>query len=158
MGRSEAAEPDKPEFCLFSRRNNSLTDGQRRALFGSLATVSIGVATAFAAAGAWMILPYSLAELGALFWAFRFFERGAGDWERLTVNGDRVVLETRRRGEVERHEFNRLWVRVGRAGARSEARVVLRYSGRDVEFGNHLPPTDRRRVARELESVLGRYR
>lgn len=130
-------------------------------MFGTLAAISLGMALVFAWMGAWLILPYSLAELSLLYLAFRLFERNAGDWECLTVVDDRVVLEARRGEQLVRHEFNRFWVRLeapipeAPVGA---VRPVLRFAGREVEFGAHLVPEDRQRVARELKAVLARAR
>ena len=53
--------PAAPEFCVTSRRNDSL--GSRWRLFASLVVVSFGFALGFATFGAWMVLPYSALEM-----------------------------------------------------------------------------------------------
>ena len=100
------------EFCVVSRRNDSLGTRGRWVFFGSLCVVSFSLALGFAAFGAWMVLPYSALEMTVLYLAFRWFERHATDWERVSVSDDRVVVERERAGVRSRREFNRFWVRV----------------------------------------------
>lgn len=144
------------EFCVVSRRNDSLGTRTRWTLFLSLCAVSFGLAFGFAAFGAWMVLPYSALEMAVLYLAFRWFERHAADWERVSVCGDRVVVERERAGVHTRREFNRFWARVelddgvsGRA-----PRLALRFAGERVAFGDELPAEERVAVARELRRAL----
>ena len=115
--------PADLEYCVVARRNDSLGTRRRWLVFGALALVSLGLALVFALAGAWPVLPYAALEVGVLAVAFACVERHAGDWERLTVVGDRVVVERAVAGRQERREFNRLWVRVEvtRAGIQPRA-------------------------------------
>ncbi len=146
----------EPEFCVVSRRNNSLGTRQRWTLFGILAAVSLGLALAFAAAGAWMVLPYSLLEVALLGLAFHWIEARAGDWERLTVAGDHVIVERELRGVRDRHEWNRPWVRVGRVAGRGfgDGALELRSGGEAVSFGEALPERERAAVAAELRKLI----
>ena len=100
------------EFCVVSRRNDSLGPRARWTLFASLCAVSFGLALGFAALGAWMVLPYSAAGMGLLYGAWRWFERHTGDWERVTVTGDRVLVERESGDARTRREFNRCWTRL----------------------------------------------
>ena len=109
-------------------------------------------------AGAWPVLPYSLLEIGVLACAFAWCERHAEDWERLTVAGDRVVVEQARGSKRERREFNRYWLRVEVERGRNRPaspRVVLRGGGASCEFGHALPAQERLAVARELRRLTG---
>jgi len=146
-----------PEYCVVSRRHQSLAARERWVVFAALATVSLTLAAGFAAAGAWLVLPYSVLEVAALAWAFWYTGRCARDWERLTVSGDRVIVERRRGGTQARREWNRYWVQVElaeRDGLRPEARLALRFAGESWEFGAALPATERRAVARTLRRLL----
>ncbi len=89
--------PADPEFCVISRRNDSLDHRRRWSVFALLASVSLIVALSFAVVGAWPVLPYSVLELACLAAAFAIVERRARNWERLTVAGDRVIVESARR-------------------------------------------------------------
>src|SRR5438477_10586879 len=100
------------EFCVISRRNDSLGTRGRWRFFGSLCIVSFGLALGFAAFGAWMVLPYSALEMAVLYLAFRWMERHAADWERISICGDRIIVERERAETRTRREFNRYWARV----------------------------------------------
>ena len=145
----------EPEFCVVSRRNDSLGTRRRWSLFASLCVVSFGFALAFAAFGAWMVLPYSALEMAVLYCAFRWFERHASDWERLSICGDRVIVERECAGVRSRHEFNRFWVRVELNGETFGApRLSLRFAGRGLRFGDALAAAERADVARDLRRAL----
>ena len=149
--------PTEPEFCVVSRRNDSLGARGRRGLFASLCVVSFGLALAFAAVGAWLVLPYSALEMAVVYLAFRWFDRHATDWERVSVCGDRVIVERQRAGMYTRREFNRFWARVEleEAGAlRRGSRLVLRFAREREPFGDELPAEERAAVARELRRAL----
>ena len=119
--------------------------------------MSLTLALAFVAAGAWMVLPYSVLELGVLAFAFRYIERRAMDWERLTVAGDRVIVERCIRGKRERREWNRPWVRAEFAPPRfgTRERLLLCCAGERWAFGEALPDEERNAVARELRRLTG---
>jgi len=146
----------EPQYCVVSRRHDSLGTRWRWSLFGSLCFVSLGLGLGFAALGAWLVLPYSALEMAVLYWAFRWIERHASDWERVSVCGDRVIVERERAGVRMRQEFNRYWVRVEveAVGFNRTPRLKLRFAGRDLHFGEELPPAQRRRVARDLHRAL----
>jgi uncharacterized membrane protein len=126
-------------------------------VFASLCAVSFAMAVAFAALGAWLVIPYSVIEMAVVYWAFRWFERRTADWEQLTVAGDKVIVESVRSGVRTKQQFNRPWVRVemddGKFGTSS---LGLRYAGQLVRFGSDLPPTERARLGRDLRRLLGR--
>ncbi len=145
------------DFCVVASRNNALATRQRWLIFGILAASSLGVGLALTAFGAWLVLPWSCIEIGALALAFWHVERRARDWERLVVAGDRVIVEREVRGRADRREWNRFWVQVELEGADrgfAASRLSLRFAGQAVEFGGELPPAERARVAQELKRLL----
>ena len=148
--------PAEPEFCVVSRRNDSLGSRGRWQLFATLCVVSFGLALGFAAFGAWLVLPYSALEMAVLYVAFLWIERHAADWERVSVCGDRVLFERERAGVLVRREFNRYWTRIEVAdeGSRRAPRLSLRFAGQCVPFGEELPAAERGTVARDLRRVL----
>jgi uncharacterized membrane protein len=146
----------KAEFSLTSRRHDAIGRRGRWGLFASLCVLSLGFALMFAARGAWMVLPYSVLEMGVLFWAFHRFERRIVDWERITVCGDRVIVESERSGVAVRRVFNRPWLRV-ELEQRSFGRppvLALRYAGESTTFGEALPAAERIKLGRELRRML----
>ena len=160
---SSVALPPLPaglEYCVVARRNDSLRRRERWQLFGALAAVSLVLALAFAAVGAWPVLPYSALEVALLGCAFRWVERRARDWERLAVAGDRVIVEREAGGSRERREFNRYWLRVdvvaGTPGGAPELRLAE--GAALCVFGSALPADERIAVARELRRMTGMRR
>jgi uncharacterized membrane protein len=148
--------PVEPAYYVTSRRNDSLGSRGRWQIFAALCTVSFGLALAFAAFGAWLVLPYSVLEMGVLFLAFRWIGRHAADWERLSVNGDRVIVEREHAGILTRHEFNRCWTRLesDRGEFGRLPRLALCSAGERVTFGDDLSAAERERVARDLRRAL----
>jgi uncharacterized membrane protein len=145
-----------PEFCVVSRRNDSLGSRWRWRVFASLCIVSFGLALGFAALGAWMVLPYSTLEMAMLYLAFRWIERHAADWERVSICGDRVIIERELAGMRTRREFNRYWTRVEvEEGAFNRPpRLKLWFAGQGMSIGDDLPPRERVIVARDLRRAL----
>lgn len=141
---------------IVARRNDSLGRATRWHGFGALAAGSLALAFALAAGGAWPILPFSVLELACLALAFAWIERRARDYDRLTVEDDRVVVERRVAGRLERRELARAWLRVDvdRRGRAGEPAIVLR-AGRDaLPFGDHVPAAERLALARRLKLAL----
>jgi len=146
--------PVESEFSVVSRRNASLARRERWTAFGLAAAASLVVAAAFVVGGAWPVLPYSALEIALLAAAFAWVERRSGEWERITVAGDRVIVERAARGRHERREFNRWWLRVELEGPRArDPQLRLRYAGEAMDFGKALPPERRVEVARALSRL-----
>jgi uncharacterized membrane protein len=156
MIQSSVAQPSgESGYCATFRRNDSLGSVGRWSVFASLCTVSLGLAVGFVAFGAWPVLPYSALEMSALYWAFRWLGRHAGDWESVSVVGDRIIIEREHAGVLTRREFNRCWTRLeweSRVGR--TAQLALRYAGERVPFGDDWPVAERQRVARDLRHAL----
>lgn len=145
------------DYCVVARHHDSLPRHQRWALFGVLAGISLSIAAAFALVGAWPVLPYSVVEIAMLGLAFWLVERRATDWERLTVAGDRVLIERQYRGRREQREFNRCWLRVefDPGGFGRRARVTLHSAGNEVDFGGAMPVAEMHTMARDLRRIAG---
>jgi len=159
------------DLDIVARRNNSFGARQLWAMFGVLAAFSLALAGALAVAGAWMVLPYSILELALIGLAFRLVERRSGDWERLMVVGDRVIVERRSGSSRERREFNLCWLRVEcetqvqGGAARSafhrfgtEPALTLSFAGETWRFGDALLPDERVAVARKLRRLVAARR
>jgi uncharacterized membrane protein len=150
----DGSAADNPEYSLIAQRNCSLRGAERWRAFWLVAVPSGLIAAGFAALGAWPILPFIGLELAALFVAFRCFARAAGDYERVTIRGDRLVVEAHTRGRVRRFESNRYWTQVVvRRDVRS-CQVALRSHGREIEFGTLLDEGARLAAARRLQDLL----
>lgn len=146
-------------FSLTARRNDSLSAAGRHLVFCLILAVSFAISLGFAVAGAWPILPFAGAEMLALYLAFRYMARHAADYERITVEDERVVLESVDGACTVRHEFNRRWAQVVLDWAHGDGhcRLALRYCGREVEFGRHLTDAERMAMAQRLRRTIRNY-
>jgi uncharacterized membrane protein len=145
-------------FRLVARRNDSLGVRGRRRFFASIALVSVGIAVAWSARGAWMVLPFALLEMTVLYGALVLLERYAADFESITIEGDRLLVERRERGVASRHEFNTYWARlvVTRGPAAGQMGLALRSHGREVSVGALLTDDERASLAGELQKRLNK--
>ena len=139
-------------FSLVARRNNSLSSGERFLAFTFIFIVSAGVALAFAALGAWPILPFAGLEMLVLYAAFHYVDRHSADYERIAVEGDMVRVESFEAGRTRHHEFNRCWARLVVDGGGS--RVALRSHGRELEIGRFVSSERRIEIAQELKRQM----
>lgn len=153
-GREEAVV-----YSITARRNCSMSSSGRVFVFGVLFSVSLGISTGFALLGAWLIMPFAGLEMLVLYWAFRYMERHAGDFERITICGDRLTVECAQIDEVRRYEFNRYWAQIAlRPDPEGRGcRLTLRSHGREVEFGTFLIDSERMALAHQLRKELGRF-
>jgi len=137
-----------------ARRHNSLDSITCWIVFGSLACVSLAIATAFAMLGAWLILPFAGLEILALALVLRWLRAHADDYENVSVRGDVVMLDVCERNRVRRLEFNRMWTRLVVREQSWSTRLALRSHGREVEIGRFLDDGGRKALARELKGRL----
>jgi uncharacterized membrane protein len=147
----------EPELCVVASHNDSLGTRGRRTAFLLVAGLSLALGAGFVVVGAWPVLPYTLLEITVLAIAFVCLERRARDWERLTVQGEQVIVERVQAGRVERQEWNRRWLRVETTAGRDglPACIVLHSAGRACEFGAALAEERRNEVARQLRRLTG---
>ena len=145
-------EQEDAGYTYFRRHASSLDRRFLLLVFGSLGLFSLIIAAGFAAAGAWLILPFAGVEIAALGTAVCTILRRAGDFERLAFSGERILVEIRERGVAQQFEFHRGWTQLV-TGAQGS--VALCCHGRNVEIGRYCGEACRRVLARELRSRLG---
>ena len=135
------------------RRNCALTPRQVGRFYASLVLVSALIAVGFAINGAWMVLPFSCAEVLAVGVALLVYARHATDHERVCLNDSRLVVEAVSAGARTVTTLDRHWARViVEAGRR--VGVVLAERGRRVPVGRFVGDEERRRFAEELRRAL----
>ena len=154
ISQARLAETDG-EFEFISRPNRSLTRAQQQRVFWGLAGVCFGIASAFAALGYWLVLPFAGLEIGLLAWAFEAIRARESDYESVTIRGDTLVLEWHEGKRSGRREMNRHWARVichcRRPG---RCRLSLRSHGRETEVGHFLNDEGRLALAQMLRKQL----
>lgn len=142
-------------FAVTARRNNSLTSSGRLLVFGFIFALPVGIALGFAwLHGAWPLLPFAGAEALGLFIAYRYMERHAGDYERVTVGDGRLVVEVVHGASSARHELSRYWAKLTVSDDGRDCRMALRSHGQEIELGRYLDAGGRRQLARELRREL----
>ena len=144
------------DHVFVARRNNSLSSTNRRRIFACVFAFSMSIALAFAAFGAWPVMPFTGLEMAVLYAAFRYVDRHAADYEIIEIRDERVRIESRVGSQVHCVEFNRHWAQLVTKDDSGELRLALRSHGREVEFGRHLTRKDRERVARTIRQQLRR--
>lgn len=135
------------------KRNCSLAPSQLAVVFASLAAVSLAVAAAFAAMGAWLVLPFACIEVLALGTAFVVYARHAADYERIVLCRDCLLVETCRAERLQREQCAPDRTRVEYGGTRREL-IGLVAAGRRIDVGRFVPETDRPHLARQLRRQL----
>lgn len=134
------------------RASHCLSSAQSRALLLGFAAISLIIASLFTLAGAWPILPLTGIELLVVWLVLRHHAGTADDFERLSLNHGRLMLDTQNRHHRLQHEFNLCWARVilrcGRGG--NHCRLLLRAHGREYSFGRLLGDEERIRLATTL--------
>lgn len=141
------------EYVYTARRNNSLSSSGRRLVFGFILAVSLGIAAVFSFAfGAWPIMPFAGLEMTVLYFAFRYMDHHAADYERITIYGGSVAVEVREGTHVNRLELSRYWAKI--VCDADCTRLALRSHGREIEVGRHLCEEQRLAMAQELKREL----
>ena len=149
------AEPGGQQWLL--RRNCALTPTQLAVCFAAVGVVSLLIATAFAVMGAWLVIPFAGIELLALGVAFLVHARHAGDYERIVVRADRLIVERLNGGNLAQMECQGPWIRVEYGGARREL-IRLVAAGREMSVGRFVPDDGRSQLARELRASIAGWR
>ncbi|MDE2585423.1 MAG: DUF2244 domain-containing protein [Betaproteobacteria bacterium] len=98
--------------------------------------------------------------LGGSVGVWRHLQRHAGDYERLTLCQDRLILERHGPRRDERVEVNSLWVQMVAppepgGGFRY---LALRFGGKEIPFGCYLNAEERAQVGREIRALLANLR
>jgi len=152
--RELAFQGQGSDFSLLLKRNCSISPSGLFRVYGLIALVTLGIAGAFAALGAWLILPFAGIEIVCLGVAFALQGRHAADYERIELGEGGLTVEICEADTVRRHEFNPARARVRLSGDGGGMRVVLQAPGTRLEIGRHLHERARLELAGELNKRL----
>jgi uncharacterized membrane protein len=125
--------------------------------YAGIVIVSMGIATAFAMKGAWMILPFAGLEMAALGIALYVVARRAASWQEIAIETDRVRVVDHLVKQVNKLSFQRAWARVvleEPAIAGHPSRLLLGSHGRHVEIGNCLNEEEKRELVVQLQRAI----
>lgn len=117
-------------------------------VFAALAALVLAIGAGFAAAGAWLVLPFAGLEVLLLGAAFVLHARHAADYERIELQSGRLEVEVTEADRVTRYQLQNARVSM------EEGRVVLRDAKEEIEIGRHIGAEARAELVAELEKAL----
>ncbi len=146
---------------IIARPNNSLSVDDSVKLLAALAGIALVVALGFLHIGAWLVLPFAGLEIVAFAYAFHTVYLHADDFESITIENDRVVVEKRNVKEITTTVFQRYWAQVNVRdvamikGSNGKCGLFISSHGNEVEFGrNFINDEQRSQLARDLRQKL----
>lgn len=139
------------------RPNQSLSWRGNLTVVAGLGLVMATIATGFALAGLWVVLPFAGLELAAVALALYVTCRRLANHEVISLSPATVAVETGYRYPVTSRRMQRHWARVELCAAGSPAdrsRLYIRSHGQTIEVGACLTDQEREQLARELRRLL----
>ena len=144
-------------YQFVSCPNRSLSPRQQRLVFWGVAAPCMGIASIFAGFGYWLMLPFAGLEIGLLAWAFESLRAHDGDYESITIVGDRLSLEWRDADETRRRDLNTYWTQVECVCEQNgNCRFCVRSHGEAIELGRYLDDQGRIKLAQAIRANLPR--
>ena len=150
-------DADTGEKTIVLRPNGSLNRSQALSLLVFCGLLMGTVGGFSAAAGAWLVLPFSGLEWMLLAYCLHLSLRQSQEREVITITNDLVRVEKGRDKPVQTYQFQRAWVMLDwmQSPIRGRpSRLTLRLHGKEVEIGRFLVESERQVLARELKVLL----
>jgi len=141
---------------IVARPNNSLSQQGFVWLFVAISAIASIVAIGVCLSGAWLVLPFAGIEILAFAYAFHHVFLHYGDYERVSLVGNEVVIEKRNYKNSEKFTFERYWAKVIlRDNDNGNCSIFIGSHGKEVEFGSRYMDQDQRiTVAKQLKQQL----
>jgi uncharacterized membrane protein len=141
---------------IVAKHNNSLSPQGFVWLFASIVLIATIVAIGVGLSGAWLVLPFAGIELIAFAWAFHHVIVHYGDFDRISLIGNEVVVEKRNDKNSQKFTFERYWAKVIlRNSDDGTCSIFIGSHGKEVEFGSRYMDQDQRiMVAKQLKTQL----
>jgi len=148
-------------YKIIAKPNNSLSPQASVKLLAGMAIIILIIGLSFARIGAWLVLPFAGLELFAFAYAFNYIYLHSEDFDSITFESDRVVVEKRNYKETSTTVFPRHWAQVNVRtiasvrGVTGKSGLFIRSHGKEVEFGrNFINDEQRAFLAHELKQKL----
>lgn len=133
-----------------------MTPEGRVRLFLLLAAIPVFVGVGFSLAGLWLVFPFVGLELLALAYAFYYVNCHASDYESITVDDDRLIVEKRSYKQTSQFVLNPYWAQVAlRDAPNGNLQLYLRSHGKQIEIGNYMNNEQRAELAQQLQKRTG---
>ena len=146
-------------YTVIAKPNCSLSPAGTLLAFSIISLISLLIAFAFLLIGAWPVLPFAGAELLALGYCFYHILLHSGDFERLSIEDDKVIVETHEPSQDKRVELSSYWSKVVLDCLPNGycRRLALRSKGHEVEFGRLMTSEERLNIGGQLKLRLGGF-
>jgi len=148
-------------YKIIARPNNSLSISDSIKLLLAMASIVLVIAMGFAKIGAWLVLPFAGLEILAFAYTFHFIYLHSDDFESITIDDERVVVEIRNYKKTTTTIFQRYWAQVSVREVMSskvssgKSGLFISSHGNEVEFGrNFINDEQRALLACELRKKL----
>lgn len=141
---------------LLARPNQSISKAGAFYATTIIGLFLLVIAMSFALIGAWPVIIYAVLVVIGLSLAFQKALQSAGDFERLTITQNSVLLEVQQDGVHRRHEFNSHWLKVilEEMPDGDCRRLALRAHGKEFEFGRNLCSAEKYDASKKLKARL----
>ena len=149
---------DSSSYRVTFKPNCSLTTESKRQVVLLLTVIPCCIAIGFAMLGAWLVLPFVGLEIFALGFAFYYVNSHESDYESISIDGNRLVVERGSRQYVSQYELNPYWVTVQRRELpNGELQLNLLSHGKSIEVGRYLTRKQREVLADQLQKRTGAF-
>jgi uncharacterized membrane protein len=146
-------------YLWHMKRNCSFTPRQVGLFYLSMVCFSSLIASYFWWHGAWMILPFTFAELFVLGVALLIYARHASDYEKIKLSGTELTVELFLGNRRTVKHWNAPWVRVKDPELNLDAKkqlVVLEMGQEAIQIGQFIVADQRLGLAKEIRSAINR--
>ena len=135
-------------------------------VMGAIGSLAFIIGLGFFIAGAWPVIGFLGLELLIVWGAFKLNYRAARRRETLRTEADDLIIQrTDPNGKVDVERLSTAWLRVQitppvapSSVQRYRQRVILTSHGKTSEIGSFLHPAEKKHLANELSSMIGRAR
>lgn len=145
--------------CIILRPNRSWTWRANVYFIGTLMVVSLTMAAVFTGRGFWMILPFTVLEIGVLTACLYYCVRRTHTTEVLRLSRDALIFERGVRRPVLHLELERYFARFFVLPPRHpwyKKRIELKCRDRALEVGQFLSDEEKDELVRNLRSIIHR--
>lgn len=153
------SENDANSYRVTFKPNCSLSAESKRNVVLLLTIIPFCIAIGFSMLGAWLVLPFVGLEIFALSFAFYYVNSHESDYESISIDGNRLVVERGSSQRVTQHEMNPYWVTLLRRElANGELQLYLLSYGKSIEVGRYLTRKQREVLADQLQKRTGTFK
>ena len=143
-------------YSVMFKPNCSLTaNGKLKAVL-LLSAIPCLIGIGFSLIGAWLVMPFIGLEITALAYAFYYVNAHESDYERITIDGDKLVVEWCSQARITQHVLNPYWTKLVRhESPNGGLNLGFISHGKELEIGRYLTKKQREALAEQLQKRVG---